>query len=208
MNESRAPNAGRLAMAVGVVAAGSAVALALEFAVGKPFGTINDIGNGVAGVLSAALAWRLRSAFDEGAARIPLACALTGSALTVVGSALVVSGTTGWVLAGLVTTVGFAGIGAWALGVNLRAGEGLGWERSVRRLGVVSGGLMAIGVMTAPGIVLRLDDPEQLPWWVWVGFVSWLGTFVVYPAWAIAMGTGARRARRSRPTATGAASSA
>ena len=44
------------------------------------------------------------------------------------------------------------------------------------------------GVVTAPGIVLRLDDPETLPWWVWLGFVGWLGTYVLYPAWSIRFG--------------------
>ncbi len=208
MDESRVPSTGRLALAVGIVTAGSAAALALEFTIGKPFGTINDIGNGVAGVLSAALAWRLRTAFDDRAGRVTLTCAVTGAALTVVGSALVVSGTTGWVLAGLVTTVGFAGIGAWVVGANMRAGESLGWKRSVRRLGFASGALMIIGVMTAPGIILRLDDPDQLPWWVWLGFVSWLGTFVVYPAWAVAMGIGSRRAADAAQILSSAATNA
>ena len=208
MDDLRAPDTGRLAVAIGVVLAGSAAALALEFTVDGPFGTINDIGNGVAGVMSAALAWRLRSSFGHRAPRATLACAMAGAALTVVGSALVASGTTGWVLGGLITTVGFAGIGAWVVAANLRSGEELGWGRSVRRLGVLSGFLMTIGVVAAPGIVLRLDDPQQLPWWAWVGFMGWLGTFVVYPAWAIAMGIESRRARRSTPTATGAASSA
>jgi hypothetical protein len=194
MDDSRASGTGRLAVAIGIVASGSAVALALEFAADGPFGTINDIGNGVAGVLSGALAWRLRSSFGGRASRIALASAMTGSALTVAGSALVVSGTTGWVLAGLVTTVGFAGIGAWVVGVNLQAGDELGWTRTVRRLGVAAGALMTVGVIAAPGILLRLDDPQQLPWWAWLGFMGWLGTFVVYPAWAFAMGLGSRRA--------------
>ena len=47
---------------------------------------------------------------------------------------------------------------------------------------------MAVGVVLAPGIPLRLDDMETAPAWVWIGFVSWLGTYVVYPAWAIWMG--------------------
>lgn len=39
---------------------GSAVSLATYFAVGGPFGAINDVGNAATGVLSAALAGRLR----------------------------------------------------------------------------------------------------------------------------------------------------
>ena len=44
--------------------------------------------------------------------------AVAGAALTVVGSALVVSGTTGFFLAGLVSSLGFAGIGAWLVAAN------------------------------------------------------------------------------------------
>ena len=60
MNEGRHRDTGRLALAVGVCAAGSAVCLATFYAVQGPFGTINDLGNAAAGILSAGLAWRLR----------------------------------------------------------------------------------------------------------------------------------------------------
>ena len=39
-----------------------------------------------------------------------------------------------------------------------------------------------------PGIALRLDDMATAPAWVWIGFLSWLGMYVAYPAWAIWMG--------------------
>ena len=64
MNEARHQDTGRLALAIGVAAAGSAVCLATYFAVQGPFGTINDIGNAATGVLSAGLAWRLRGQLD------------------------------------------------------------------------------------------------------------------------------------------------
>lgn len=47
---------------------------------------------------------------------------------------------------------------------------------------------MAAGVAAVPGIALRLDDMETAPGWVWIGFIGWLGTFVVLPAWAIWLG--------------------
>ena len=37
---------------------------------------------------------------------------------------------------------------------------------------------MAVGIVTVPGIPLGLDDMETAPAWVWIGFVSWLGTYV------------------------------
>ena len=42
MNETRHQDTGRLALAIGVAAAGSAVCLATYFAVQGPFGTINE----------------------------------------------------------------------------------------------------------------------------------------------------------------------
>ena len=117
----------------------------------------------------------------------PWAVATVGAAITVLGSALVVSGTTGFFLAGLVSSVGFAGIGAWVVVASRRFG-GPEWSSRLRTLGVVAGALMAFGVLAVPGVLLRLDDMETAPGWVWIAFLGWFGTFVVYPAWAIWMG--------------------
>lgn len=198
MDDTRTRGTGRLALGAGVAAAGSAVCLATYFAVGGPFGTINDIGNAATGILSGWLAWRLRGHAASRGASIATGAALVGAAMTVVGSALVVSGTTGFLFAGLVTSVGFAAIGAWLVVTSSGGGEAAAWPRRLRTVGVAVGGLMAIGVVVAPGILLGLDDMETAPVWVWIGFVSWLGTYVVYPAWAIWLGVvEIRRARRS-----------
>ena len=118
MNDARHRDTGRLALAIGIAAAGSAVCLATYFAVQGPFGTINDIGNATTGVLSAGLAWRLRRPGPRSPSDLGVGAAIVGAGLTVVGSALVVSGTTGFFLAGLVSSVGFAGIGAWLVVLN------------------------------------------------------------------------------------------
>jgi len=184
MNEARHQDTGRLALAIGVAAAGSAVCLATYFAVQGPFGTINDIGNAATGVLSAGLAWRLRGQLAR-AGRLTVGAAIGGAALTVVGSTLVVSQTTGFFLAGLVSSLGFAGIGTWLVALNRSDAAVAAWPRRPRLLGVAAGSLMALGFVSAPGIVLGLDDMATAPGWVWVGSMGWLGTFVVYPAWAI-----------------------
>jgi len=194
MNDGRGRDMGQLAIAVGVVAAGSAVCLATFYAVRGPFGTINDIGNAATGVLSGLLAWRLRGQLS-GSSGAVVGSALVGAAIAVVGSALVVSGTTGFFLAGLVSGVGFAGIGVWLVALNRSAFAVAAWPARIRALGVAAGVLMAFGVLSVPGIVLRLDDMATAPGWVWLGFVGWFGTFVVYPAWAIWLGVAeARRA--------------
>lgn len=206
MNDARDRDPGRLALAVGAVGAGSAACLATYFAVRGPFGTINDLGNATTGVLSGWLAWRLRGQLSGPAGDIAVGAALVGAAITVVGSALVVSGTTGFLFAGLVSSVGFAGIGAWLVIVNRSAGSVAAWPRRLRRLGIVGGGLMAVGIVTAPGIPLGLDDMVTAPVWVWIGFLGWLGTYVIYPAWAIWMGTvQTRLVRRAGTVPTGTA---
>lgn len=185
MNETGLRDTGRLALAIGVVAAGSAVCLATYFAVQGPFGTINDIGNGATGVLSAALAWRLRGLIPGRAGNVAVGAALAGAAITVAGSALVISETTGFFLAGLVSSVGFAAIGTWLVVLNRSEAVADAWPPRLRTLGTAAGALMALGFVSAPGILLGLDDMAAAPAWTWVGSLGWLGIFVVYPAWAI-----------------------
>ena len=185
MNEGRHRDTGRLTLAVGVFAAGSAVCLATFFAVQGPFGTINDIGNATTGVLSAGLAWRLRRLIPGRVGDVAVGLATVGAALTVTGSAMVISGTTGFFLASLVSSVGFAGIGAWLIALNRSDAVSAIWTQGLRRLGTAAGALMALGIAAVPGILLRLDDMGAAPGWVWIGLVGWLGIFVVYPAWAI-----------------------
>jgi hypothetical protein len=202
MNDARTQYTGRLALAVGAAAAGSAICLGTYFAIGGPFGTINDVGNAATGILSAWLALRLRPRIESPAKDAAVAAAVVGGAITVVGSALVVSGTTGFFLAGLVSSVGFAGIGAWLLVTNRRASAA--WPRGLRMVGVAAGVFMAMGIVALPGILLRLDDMASAPAWVWIGLTGWLGTFVLYPAWALWLGTvEARSAGRARTVSAG-----
>lgn len=194
----------RLALAIGIVAAGSAVCLATYFAVQGPFGTINDIGNGTAGVLSAGLAWRLRRHLLGRAGQVAVGAAVVGGGLTVAGSALVISHTTGFFLAGLVSSLGFAGIGTWLVVLNRSDAAIVSWPRRLRGLGIAAGALMALGFISAPGIALRLDDMSAAPAWVWVGSMGWLGTFVVYPAWAFWLAAvETRLSGQAMPMATG-----
>ena len=54
-----------------------------------------------------------------------------------------------------------------------------------RPLAHATGILLVIGLIVAPGIVMGLDDMDTAPWWVWVGYVGWLGIFVLLPIWSI-----------------------
>ena len=198
MDDASPQGASRLAIAVGIIGAGSAISLGTFFAFGGPFGTLNDIGNGALGLLSAALAWRLRDGAREVKRDLATWTAVAGGAITVVGSYLVISGTTGYFQAGLVSTAGFAGIGAWVLSHS--RDHITASSRGLRGLGLAAGALMALGALAVPGIVLQLDAMANAPGWIWLAETAWLGTYVVYPAWTIWLGTAAMRSRRVAPT--------
>jgi hypothetical protein len=189
MDDERYRSGGELAIAAGAAAAASAVSLGLLFTVGEPFGRINDLSNAVTGVLGGCLAWRLRGQLGDASRRPALATATLGAGMTVVGSALVVSETTGFLLAGLVSSVGFAGIGAWVVALSRDAGRH--WPTSLRRLGFATGSAMAIGFLALPAIAQGIDDMSTAPWWVWIALLAWLGIYVAFPLWAFRLGTAA-----------------
>ncbi len=179
--------AGAIAMVLGIDMLVSVVTLALFFAVGAPFGAINDWTIGIGGVLTALLVVSMDRSARSGVG-IATALAVLGSVLVVVGAALVVSDTTGFLLAGLVESFGFALVGIWLVAVNLASRRRSASPLQV--LGVVAGGLMAIGLIVLPAIVARVDDLDTAPAYVWFGFIGWLGIFVLYPVWAIWFGRG------------------
>lgn len=182
---------GRLAILLGVVSLASLASLGVFFLVGDPFGTINDLGNAAVGILSALLAWTLRGRVGAAASGTGVAAsgaAILGAGIGVLGSALVVSGATGFFLAGLVSTMGFAFIGLWLIALNRSLWSDARWRPQLRTLGIVGGVLMAIGFATAPGILMGFDDMGTAPGWIWIGFLGWAGTFIVYPVWSIWLG--------------------
>ncbi len=178
------PTTAWLAIATGAVALASFASLFIFFAVEGPFGPLNDAGNGLTGLLSALLAWRLGGGV---AGRAGVWLAVAGGLIAVIGSALILSGTTGFFLAGLVSSTGFALVGAWLVSFS-RGPTTVDWPRLRASLGTIAGVLMLFGLVTAPGIAMGLDDMDTAPWWVWIGFVGWLGTFVAFPVWAIWVG--------------------
>ena len=173
----------RLALGTGVVGYSAVAFLVALFVVGQPFGTLNDILNGLLGILSALLAWTMwRRGVSSGALT---AVAAVGAAIAVLGSGLVVSGTTGFFLAGLVSSVGFALIGLWLIEANRILGRTKAVPRALSRLGLVAGAAMAFGFIDLPGVAMRLDDMASVPPWIWVGSLWFVGAFALYPAWAL-----------------------
>lgn len=182
---------GRLTIAVAAVALDSVVSLALFFLAGQPFGAINDLGNWAVGILSGLLACMLGRSVARvlGNQAAAVGIAVLGAGVTVVGSTLVVSGATGFLLAGLLSSVGFGCIGLWLIALNwsIRSEERL--SRWLPTVGIVAGVVMAIGLAALPGIVTRLDDVEVAPSWIWIGFLGWIGLTEQRPS-SLALGTG------------------
>ena len=82
MIDTRPRDTARLATAVGAIAIGSAACLGAFFAVGRPFGSINDIGNATVAVLSATLAGRLRCHIPGRAGDLAVGGAVVGAGIT------------------------------------------------------------------------------------------------------------------------------
>lgn len=186
-----------VALALGIVLLFSLVTLALFFAGGGPFGALNDWSIGASGVLAAAfvLAIRAGGLGDTSVSGVILpATAVVGAVVVVVGAWLVISDTTGFLLAGLVESFGFALFGCWLIALSRSMATIGQWPRPLPTLGYATGILLIVGLIVAPGIVMGLDDMDTAPWWVWVGFVGWLGIFVLLPIWSIWLGIAARRA--------------
>jgi hypothetical protein len=188
----------RLATATGVVALATDALLVTFFTVGEPFGTINDAGSAALGVLAGTVAWRLR-AYGGAAAT---GAAIVGGAVVVTGSGLVISRTTGWELAGFVSSAGYGLIGPSVATIS----SGLAADGSVPRrlgqLGRVTGLLMTLGLVAAVPAALRFDDPATTPGWAWLTMVGWVGPAILYPVWALWLGRAL--GRRSQAVAAAA----
>jgi hypothetical protein len=178
----------RLAVTAGIVAIAADVSFGIFSAVGEPFGSINDIGDAAFGILAGWIAWSMR----DRAGQLWATVALVGAAISVVGSWLVISGTTGWLMAGFVSGVGFALIGPSVVTSSRRMVDAR-WPRRLAQLGMLTGALMVLGIISLGPVALRYDNPDTAPGWAWIGFVGWMGAFVLYPIWAIWLGRVASR---------------
>jgi hypothetical protein len=181
------------AVAVAVAVPAAIVLLLVYYTVGGPFGTLNDLANAVIGALSAVMAAQTAARFHVPAAAV--GAAGVGAAIMVVGSWLVITDRTGWVLAGLVSAAGAAALGAWLVTLNVTAARAGKLSLRVARLGAVSGALMTVGILALPEILARVDLWEHLHWYGIAGFVGWLGLYVGYPVWCalLARDAGQRR---------------
>jgi hypothetical protein len=177
--------AARVAIALAIVTVASIAALVLFYVRATPFGFINDVGNGLIGILSAVLSILLHRRVG---AWVGVAAAVIGAAVAVWGSWLVMSGTTGFLLAGFVSTIGFGLIGVW-LAFVAWSPIADAWSRRLLQLGRVAAVSMIVGGVAAlPGALMGIDSFAAAPPWVWLFSLGWLGTYALYPAWSLSFG--------------------
>ena len=118
-----------------------------------------------------------------------LAIAMFGALLVMVGSALAISGVKGWFLSGLYMAAGNAMIGLWLLGLNYSALRGNLFPQSQVIFGLISGVILALGLVTIPGIIRGIDTQEyELSIFNYIWWASSLGYLALYPTWCILLG--------------------
>ena len=180
-----------VAIVTGVSAILAVIFLALMAAVNPSFGKVNDVFNAIIGISSAVLALMLYAEHHAKSplmSQIALALALLGAIFTIVGSVLIIYGFTDFVLAGWYSGVGYALIGLWlvAFCYSLLRSDAL--PHNLIIFGIVVGAFMAVGLLGIPGIFAGIDSMESMPWNLYLAFFGYLGTYILYPIWAIWLG--------------------
>ena len=175
----------RVALATAVVSLLAVLSLIIFYAVGGPFGFLNDVANGLIGLLSLALAWLWVRNRRGGWSTFAIAFAALGAIVMVLGSLLIIVDITGWYLAGLVSSVGSALLGIWLLIANRLHQSAPELPRGLILLGMTTGIFMIIGWLALAGVIARIDDPQLAPLYVNAGLLNWMGTYLLYPVWCL-----------------------
>ena len=180
----------RLTVAIGITAIVSIVSLILFFIFGGFWGPLNDLTIAVVALMSAALAWMLHPFFRARSPRLSyfmLIAAIAGAVIASIGSALVMSGTTNWQLAGSVNALGYAFIGFWLLAFNYHARLTDVFPQTLTRLGQISGALSALGLLNVLGIFGIVDAQSEAYWLLNLAQVGGLGGILLL-VWTVWLG--------------------
>jgi hypothetical protein len=190
-NNFSSATTGWIAIATGVSAILAIIFLTLMYTVNQSFGRVNDVFNSIIGISSVVLALMLYAEHHAKSplmSQIALALAVVGAIFTIIGSILIIFGFTDFVLAGWYSGIGYALIGMWlaAFCYSLLRSDAL--PHNLVIFGIVVGAFMAIGLFGIPGILAGIDSIESMPWYLYVAFFGWLGTYILYPIWSIWLG--------------------
>ncbi len=185
------PTIGWLAIVTGISAILAVIFLILMSTVNMFFGTVNDVFNSIIGISSVVLAWMLYAVYHAKSplmSQITLTLAVVGAIFTIIGSILIIFGFTGFVLAGWYSSIGFAMIGLWLAAFCYSLVRSNGLPHNLVIFGIIVGAFMAIGLLGIPGIFAGIDSMETMPWYLYLAFFGWLGTYILYPIWTIWLG--------------------
>jgi hypothetical protein len=184
------------ALALASTAVVAVVCLTLLYVVGGVFGTVNDWANALVGWWMLLLAVLVRLERGGGwQANAAMGAAAGGAVGLTWGTWLVVTDTTGFYLAGLVSTLGLASLGAWMLLAHTASGTVGLLGTGPARLGRVLGWLMVGGLLALPGALAGVDDVADAQWHSHLAEASaWLGAYVLLPVWSVRLARHLRRA--------------
>jgi hypothetical protein len=155
------------------------------------FGTLNDVFNSLIGISSAVLAWMLYAEFHSRSplmSQIAILLVVVGVIFTILGSILIIFNYTGFVLAGWYTGIGNALIGLWLAAFSYSMLRADTLPHNLVVFGIVVGAFMVLGLLGIPGVLMRVDTMKSLPWYLGVGYLGFLGTYILYPIWTIWLG--------------------
>src|SRR4030042_4173014 len=157
------PIIGWVAIATGIVGLLGLIFIILFFTVGQPFGTLNYICIGLMAIMSVVFVWMLHPWHHAQSLllnHVALVIAILGALLVMVGSVLAISGIKGWFLSGLYMAAGNAMIGLWLLALNYSALRDNTFPQSLVIFGLISGVILALGLVTIPGLFRGIDTQE------------------------------------------------
>jgi hypothetical protein len=190
-NRMSSSTAGLIAWAAGISTLLATLLIIAFYTVGGPYGTLNDIFNGVAGILSGLLAWMLSAQFLSTSSwmrQVAPILAAIGAVVVVIGSILIIFDFTGWMLAGWYTTVGNALIGIWLFLFSYSGRQSNLLPHNISTFGSVVGAIMSVGIIAIAGILTGVDSEESVPVYLNLAYLGYVGTYLLYPAWAIWLG--------------------
>jgi hypothetical protein len=153
-------------------------------------GRLNDILNGLAGLMAAVLASAVHPALHQAWPRralFLLAGVWAGALAILYGSWLIVTGRSDVELSSYYYFFGNGLIGLWVWSLGLLAHRQGTLPGSLGRLGVVAGGFMMVGLLGLAGILAGSDGSDYSPL-VLVSGLSYLGTGLLYPVWCLLVG--------------------
>ena len=179
-----------LTVAIGVVVVVGLIAMILFFTIGGFWGPLNDLSIALEALLSAALAWMLHPMFRSQSPKLSqamLAVAIVGGLVASLGSACVMLSITGWFLAILITSLGYALLAVWLFVFNHHARLHDSLPRGLTRMGQIAGATLMLGFLNIPGILNRIESPADASWLTSISMVGALG-WILLPIWSIWLG--------------------